>query len=165
MATSLTRNTTSGAHDTSWVEGLAVERMDAEMIRCGVMIMGKGTYESFGADLPLGKALLIVMTHDQRLLTKKQDGLIFTDKNPKDVLTMIQEMGYQDALLAGGETLNSAFLKEKLISEMRIIMEPLVIGHGKSLFNIDGVLQEATLTNVEKLDKGVVELTYQLIDN
>lgn len=43
------------------------------------MIMGKATHESFGDDLPLGKALLAVMTHDTDLLAKNQDSLIFTE--------------------------------------------------------------------------------------
>lgn len=163
MTTSLTGKTTSGNDDTSWVEASDIERMDAEMIRCGVMIMGKSTYESFGDDLPLGKTLLVVMTHDKTLLEKQQKGLIFTDVNPSNVLRMVEEKGYQRALLAGGEKLNSAFLKEQLIDEIRIIVKPFVIGQGKSLFDAEGIMQRVKLINLEKLASGAIELTYQLI--
>lgn len=89
MATSITGKITSDKDDTSWVQETDVERMDAEMTRCGVMVMGKATYESFGDDLPIGKALLVVMTHNKDLLAKKQDGLIFTDSSPKELLTIL----------------------------------------------------------------------------
>lgn len=79
------------------------------------------------------------------------------------VLHLVSEMGYQSALLAGGEKLNSAFLKEKLINEICIIVKPFVIGYGKSLFNIDGIIQKATLSHVEKLEDNTLELTYQII--
>lgn len=162
MATSITGKTTSGSDDTAWVEEIDIKRMDAEMTRCGVMVMGKATYESFGDDLPLGKALLVVMTHDKDLLAKNQDGLIFTDSSPKEVLNMLESKGYQEVMLAGGESLNSAFLSDNLVDEIRVIVKPIVIGQGKSLFNapkdVDLKLLDHTL-----LDNSSIELSYEVL--
>lgn len=162
MATSMTGKITSGADDTSWVELSDIERMDTLMIECGVMIMGKGTYESFGDDLPIGKALLVVMTHDQNLLTKNRDGLIFTSSSLKDVLILLEQKGYQKIMLAGGENLNSAFLQERLINEIRVIIKPLVIGQGKSLFNIPKDLQLKLISSMP-LSNNSIELAYEVI--
>lgn len=162
MATSITGKVTSGTVNTSWVESSDVERMDAEMIDCGAMIMGKGTYESFGDDLPVGKALLVVMTHDNGLLGKSKEGLIFTDKNPKEVLKMLETRGFKKVLLAGGESLNSSFLKENLINEIRIIVKPLIIGQGKSLFNAKDFEKQVKLKNITKLADNSIELAYEV---
>lgn len=161
MATSITGKTTSGKGDTSWVQDSDIERMDAEMTRCGVIIMGKTTYESFGEDLPIGKALLVVMTHDKDLLDKNQEGLIITDSTPKEVLNMLKGKGYQEVMLAGGENLNSSFLNENLVNEIRIIVKPLVIGQGKSLFNVSKNVNLKLLSNTP-LANNSIELAYEV---
>ena len=162
MATSLTGKITSGENDTSWVEESDVERMDTEMVKCGVMVMGRTTYDSFGGDLPLGKALLVVMTHDKDLLSQSDDKLIFTDSTPKEILNMLEAKGYTSVLLAGGENLNSSFLKTNLIDEIRVIVKPLIIGNGKSLFNLPNYTQKLTFTTSTLLPDGVVELAYKV---
>lgn len=161
MATSITGKTTSGNDDTSWVQESDVERMDAVMTRCGAMVMGKSTYDSFGDDLPLGKALLVVMTHDKDLLAKKQDGLIFTDSSPKETLNMLEGKGFQEVMLAGGESLNSTFLTENLVNEIKIIVKPLVIGQGKSLFDVPKNMSLKLLSNTT-LKNGSIELVYEV---
>jgi dihydrofolate reductase len=162
MATSITGKTTSGNDDTSWVQETDVERFDTEMTRCGAMVMGKTTYESFGDDLPLGKALLVVMTHDKDLLARNQEGLLFTDSSPKEVLNMLEDKGYQEVMLAGGESLNSAFLSENLVDEIRVIIKPIIIGQGKSLFNVSKDVNLKLLNNT-LLDNGSIELSYELL--
>lgn len=162
MATCITGKITSGSDDTSWVELSDVERMDTLMTECGVMIMGKGTYESFGDDLPIGKALLVVMTHSQDLLSKNQDGLIYTAASPKEVLTMLEEKGFRNVMIAGGENLNSAFMQESLINEIRIIIKPLVIGQGKSLINTPNDLK-LKLISCTPLKNDSIELAYEVI--
>lgn len=161
MTTSLDGKTTRGEDDTSWVEEAEIARFDAEMIRCGVMIMGRKTYESFGDDLPVGKALLVVMTHDLALLDTHLEGVIFTDDLPVDVLEMLKTKGYIKAMLTGGEDLNSSFLKDGLIDEVRVILKPLVIGEGKSLFR-GSHFRKAELVKNEQLPTGAIELTYRL---
>lgn len=161
MATSITGKITSGTDDTSWVEPSDIERMDTLMTECGVMIMGKGTYESFGDDLPIDKALLVVMTHDQNLLAKNRDGLIFTSSSPKDVLSLLKQKGFKKIMLAGGENLNSAFLQDNLINEIRVIIKPLLIGQGKSLFNTPKDLQLKLISSMP-LDNNSIELAYEV---
>lgn len=162
MATSISGKTTSGKDNTDWVEEADIERLWSEITRCGVMIMGKSTYDSFGDDLPLGKALLVVMTHDKDLLAKKQEGLIFTNSSPKEVLNMLKGKGYQEVMLAGGESLNSTFLNDNLVDEIRIIVKPIAIGQGKSLFNAPKDINLKLLDNT-LLNNGSIELNYEII--
>lgn len=163
MATSMTGKITAGEDDTSWVESVDVERMDSAMVDCGVMIMGKNTYESFGDELPIGKALLVVMTQSKELLNKNEEGIVFTNNKPAEVLKMLKGKGFKSVLLAGGEKLNSSFLKENLIDEIRIIIKPILIGHGKSLFNVLDINKKLKLNKSTKLINDTLELTYTVL--
>jgi len=135
MAVSIDGKTTGKDDDVSWVTDSDVERMDDFMMQCGVMVMGSKTYESFGEDLPNDKALQVVLTKQDKLLKKKINNVIFTDKEPKEVLSMLEEMGFKQAVLAGGEKLNTSFLGSNLIDEIRLICKPIILGEGKSLFS------------------------------
>jgi len=161
MATSVTSKTTSGNNDTSWVEEPDVVRLYAEMNRCGAMIMGKETYESYEGDLPQGNAILVIMTHSQDLLIQQHNRLIFTNATPREVLNMLEEKGFREVMLAGGESLNSAFLSDNLVDEIKVIVKPLVIGRGKSLFNTSKNVNLTLLSNTS-LENGSVELVYEV---
>ena len=51
--------------------------------------------------MQLGDILTVVLTHDAALLKKQLPHTIFADKSPKDVLAMLVEKGYKEALLCG----------------------------------------------------------------
>lgn len=61
----------------------------------------------------------------------------FTDKDPLEALRMLRGRGISRVLLAGGSTLNAAFLRQRLITECIITIEPIILGQGKPLFNGD----------------------------
>lgn len=133
--------------------------------KVGNAIIGKNTYDYIQSKGYQQKNILtVVLTHDAVLLTKKSPHSIFTDKPPKDVLIMLEEKGFKEALVAGGGILNSAFLKEGLIDEMYIDIEPLILGRGIPLF-ADGdfeahlqLLDVKTLTNNQ-----TIQLHYEVI--
>jgi len=160
MACSIDGKTTYENDDTNWVESDDIERMDKLMIDCGVMIMGRNTYESFGDELPNDKALQVVLTNNSELLSRKIENVIFTNDNPKMIIENLIKKGFDKSILAGGAETNTAFLKENLIDEIRLIIKPLVIGKGKPLFNEIGEIKNFELVNVETLTNGSLELIY-----
>lgn len=161
MAISIDGKTTAGTDDVSWVETSDIDRMDTCMEQCGVMVMGRGTYESFGDDLPTEKAWQVVVTNQQVLLTQSSKNVTFTNQSPEEVLKMIEDKGFSEVLLAGGEELNTTFLNKKLIDEIRLIVKPIVIGQGKSLFKqLDG-LHRFELVGLTKLENGSTEMKYK----
>lgn len=141
MAVSLDGKTAGDNGDTSWVSDEDVKPMDELMVDCGVMIMGSKTYDSFGDELPNEQALQVVMTTRADLLNQKQDNVIFTDKKPAEVLAMLEEKGFEKVMLAGGEELNSSFLKDGLLDEVWVIQKPLILGVGKSLFETNAKME------------------------
>ncbi len=124
----------------------------------GVIIMGENTFKTFPKPLP--DRLNVVFSHQEHLT--KIEGVKWVKGEPQKVLEEIAELGYQSALLGGGTGLNSLFLKNKLINEIILTVEPKIFGSGLSLFNED-FEADLKLLAVEKLNENTVMLKYQVI--
>jgi len=163
MSVSIDGKTTQQRDNVDWVAYDDIKRMDALMKECGIMLMGRATYESFGDELPNEHALMVVMTTDQSLLDKTQKNVLFTNDSPKNVLQIIEQKGYSNVVLAGGNVLNASFLRENLVDELRLIIQPIVIGTGKPLFESSKEVKSFELVDVQNLNGGVLEVRYRKI--
>ncbi|MBI5151850.1 MAG: dihydrofolate reductase [Candidatus Pacebacteria bacterium] len=151
--------------DTSWTSKEDWDGFRAICRKVGNAVIGRRTYEMVIKEgMQLSDILTVVMTHDPRLLAKHSPDTIFTDKSPKDVIAILKEKGFKEALVCGGGILNSSFLKEGIIDEIYIDIEPLILGRGIPLF-ADGdfqprlkLLEVKTLTN-----RQTVQLHYKVI--
>jgi dihydrofolate reductase len=126
----------------------------------GVFMVGENTFKTFPGPLP-GR-LNVVFSRDRKLL--QEDNLKYVQGNPKEVLKELEERGYKKVLLCGGANLNSLFLKNKLIDEMIITIEPKIFGSGLSLFSseFDADLE---LKNIEKINDNALNIRYKVIYN
>lgn len=154
LATSINGHITVGDGGTDWVTSQTINDFDKLNNECGVVVMGKTTHESFGSDFPQKDCLNIVMTADKELLNKQIDGALFTDKSPKEVIQIAEEKGFTKIFLVGGMKTNTSFLKDNLIDEIWINIHPLIIGHGKYLFD---ELQDIATIDLELLESKKVE--------
>lgn len=149
LATSVNGHTTVSKDGTDWVTPQTIESFDSLNKECGAIVMGKTTYESFGSDFPQKNCLNIVMTNDPELLEKQVEGVLFTNKNPNEVIEVAEEKGFKKLFLIGGMKTNSSFLKDNLIDEVWINIHPIIIGHGKYLFD---ELQDISTIDLELLE-------------
>jgi dihydrofolate reductase len=78
------------------------------------------------------------------------------------VQKMKQEPG-GDMVIFGGAALAAHFVKNNLIDEYRIKLEPVVLGKGKSLFRDVTERVKLNLIKSKAFDSGVVGLYYQVI--
>ena len=165
LATSINGHITIGKNGTDWVTSQTIEDFDKLNKECGVVVMGKTTYESFDSGFPQKDCLNIVMTTDKELLNKQIDGALFIDKSPEEVIQIAEEKGFTKLFLVGGTKTNASFLKDNLIDEIWINIHPIVIGHGKYLFDelpdISTVGLE--LLESEKFEGGQMLLKYKII--
>ena len=81
--------------------------------------------------------------------------------SPQHALDLVKHLGFKQALLVGGATLNSAFLKEKLIDEIVLNIEPYLLGKGIKTFE-GNFESELKLLDLKKLKSGIVQLEYQV---
>ncbi len=130
----------------------------------GNIIMGKNTFLETTRQgyFPFPEALNVVMT-SQDTKNKWGDKVIFTNKSPKEVLGILEEKGFTTVFLAGGGALNSSFIKEKLIDEIFIDIEPLVFGRGIKIFAESDFESELKLLGIKKLNDDTVQLHYKVL--
>ena len=124
----------------------------------GVIMMGENTFNTFPKPLP-GR-LNVVFTKQEN--PEEINEVKWVSGEPEKVLEELEILGYKSALLGGGATLNSLFLKNKLINEIILTVEPKIFGSGLSLFNED-IDADLELITMEKLNENTIMLKYKVI--
>lgn len=149
--------------DSEWTSEEDLQGFYEHSKKAGNIIMGRNTYESASkyGYFPFPDAINVVMTH-QPLENRWGEKVIFTDKSPKEVLQILEEKGFKEAFLAGGGYLNSSFMKEGLIDEIYLDIEPLVFGKGIQVFSPEDFEYELELLEINKLNKNTVQVHYKV---
>lgn len=149
--------------DSEWTSEEDLKGFYEHSKSAGNIIMGKNTFHSASdyGYFPFPDAVNVIMTH-QLLENKWGDKVIVTDKSPKEVLQMLEERGFKEAFLAGGGHLNSSFMKEGLIDELYLDVEPIVFGKGIKLFADEDFEVNFEFLEVNKLNENTVQLHYKV---
>jgi len=121
----------------------------------GVVLMGKNTFDTFSKPLP--DRLNVVFTEEDKA---GMEGVMWVKGDIKEVIKRLEEK-YDTAILGGGSYLNSLFLKEKLINEMMITIEPKLFGSGLTLFT-DEYDIDLELIDIKKLNNNTINLHYKV---
>jgi dihydrofolate reductase len=130
--------------------------------RIGTTIMGKNTYNEilgFGVEWPYrGMDSYIATTNKELQATMPETYII--SSNISDHINKLKGQSQKDIWLIGGGQLITYFLNNDLLDRMILSLIPTIIGEGISLFpdNPKEIIWE--LSNVEKFETGVVNLTY-----
>lgn len=144
-------------HFPDWT-GKADKRMFKGLTeQAGVVIMGSTTYQTIGKPLP--NRLNVVMTRRPGDYQERSN-LVFTADPADQVLAALALKGYHTAVLAGGSTINSLFLRMRLINEMILTISPVIFGRGMSLFS-DPADVRLELISSSMLDHHSVMLHYR----
>jgi dihydrofolate reductase len=82
----------------------------------------------------------------------------------KDEITKLKNLDDGDIIVYGGASFDSSLIKEKLIDEFYLFVNPIVIGNGKTIFkNLE--IQKLTLIESKVFDCGLVLLHYEVKKN
>jgi dihydrofolate reductase len=71
-------------------------------------------------------------------------------------------MGYSEAVLAGGATINNLWANSGLIDEMVITVCPMIFGQGLSLFSSE-MNMNLTLLEVKRIGEQSVWMHYKVV--
>ncbi len=131
------------------------------------IIMGRKTYEAAKNMIKhrSGK-LRIVLTGNPKPFNHLSipGQLEFTNKPSKKLIKRLEDMGYANALLVGGATVNTLFLKENLVDELWLTLEPKILGNGNGLVGESELDVNLQLLGFEKLNNsGTLLLKYKII--
>ncbi|RJO61450.1 dihydrofolate reductase [candidate division WS5 bacterium] len=150
-------------HPVSWSSKEDKEFFLNETKEAGVVIYGRNTLETLKKPLP-GR-LNIVLTYepekDSKLFTF--DNLEFTKDSPGEILESLKRRGYNKAIIGGGSMVNSLFLKNKLVNELIVTVEPKIFGKGMTIFNGPDCSLDAELKEVKKINNNSLILRYKLL--
>jgi dihydrofolate reductase len=90
-----------------------------------------------------------------------------TTRIPGDeAVPRIQELRQQDGgnlLVMGSPTLARTLLRENLVDELRLLLMPVLLGGGKSIFPDDGALRTLELVSTTTSGTGVHVATYRTV--
>ena len=148
-------------------EGDGVERYKSDLLTFDTVLMGRKTYEA-GLKLGLqpGKKAYPGMKHyifsSALQLENPEEGVYVRNLDQKTI-SAIKSASTKDIYLCGGGELAGWFLQHGLIDEVRLKVNPIILGKGIKLFNGLNHTKLLHLTTHEFFDEGMMLLSYDVI--
>lgn len=75
----------------------------------------------------------------------------------------LEHEGIKQVCISGGGGLNSSFMKENLIDEMYLDVEPTMLGKGIKVFADSNFERKLRLIQIKRLSKDEVQLHYKIL--
>jgi len=129
----------------------------------GTTIQGRSSYDqviSWDIDFPYAGKKNYVFTRSQNL--DDTEHITFVSRDHIDVVKKLKAENGDGIWLIGGGQLNTLFLNERLIDELRVFIMPIVLDGGIELFESLPKETALTLKESKAYPTGVVELRYSL---
>lgn len=151
-------------HPSDWTSPEDKRFMRSLLNKCDVIIVGNNTYKI--AKKPLTKRNCIVFSRSEGRINRKSGNLMYINPAKVDVKRLINKLGYKKIALLGGAQTYAYCLKNNLLDEIYLTIEPIVFGEGINLFTNDiAVEAKFKLVSIKKLNKrGSLLLKYQKVD-
>ena len=112
------------------------------------------------------KKLRIILTRrPEKYNSQTVEGqLEFSGETPRQLVKRLTSIGYKEILLVGGSIINGLFLKQNLVDELYLTIEPKLFGSGKNIIEGQLLNKSLRLISVKKLNKvGTLLLKYKII--
>ncbi len=132
-----------------------------------LIVMGRATYDASQSIIKIekGKLRIVLTRSPKKYLNQTIKGqLEFTDESSEELVKRLSLLGYKKMLLVGGGNINGLFLKQNLIDELYLTIEPKIFGNGKSIVEGQLLNTKLQLVSIKKLNKtGTLLLRYVVI--
>lgn len=132
-----------------------------------LIITGSST---FNAD-PLKHSadrLILIMTHRPRDYTKYEvpGQLEFTDESPAELVSRLEKEGYKQIFVVGGPHIATSFLKDGLVDEIWLTIEPRIFGTGGNFVTEEKLDIKLQLISCNKVNaNGTLITKYAVLRN
>lgn len=130
-----------------------------------VILMGRATFDSYPVKA-VKKHVFMVMTKEPGKYSglDAPGQLEFTNSQPSELVERFEKEGEEKMLILGGPHIATLFLKENLIDEIWLTIEPRIFGTGGN-FAIDENLDiELKLLSCNQVnEKGTLVTKYQIV--
>ena len=131
--------------------------------KCSGIIVGRKTYQivqrwkNYNFDNIDAKKIIVSRNSKLKLSVDK----IYAS-SPQEALTLAEKMGIKVVLLAGGGELNFSFLKNNLIDEIIVNINPFLLGRGIKIFSEYEFEKKLKLIAVKNFSSDIIQLHYKL---
>ena len=146
------------------LQGEGVEKYKSDLANFGTVIMGRKTYEfGFQYGLKPGQPAYPHMEHFIFSETLKIDNLsesVKIEKLSVDRVNEIRQHAKTDIYLCGGGQFAGWLLDHGLIDQLKVKLNPIVLGSGVPLFGSSTTDQGWDLVETETYSDGLLILTY-----
>jgi dihydrofolate reductase len=130
-----------------------------------LIVMGSSTYLAHRVK-PSANHHFVVMTSDPAKYKEfaMPGQLEFSDESPSQLTSRFEEQGYKQMLLVGGPHVATSFLKEQLVDELWLTIEPRIFGKGGNFVIEDDLDIDLALLSCEKVnERGTLITKYALL--
>ena len=148
-----------GQVSTAWTSGADKKFFKEKTTELKVMVVGRKTFATIGRPL-LGRRM-IVLTHSLEG-RETVDGVEYSTETPTELVRRLEKEGNEALAVAGGSSIYSQFLKDKLVHEVYLTVEPVLFGCGVTLAPTSGVVKLKLLA-ADKLGDSSILLHYEVI--
>ncbi len=125
-----------------------------------LIVMGSGTFNA-GNIKPAPGTRVVVITQNPGKYEKLriQGYQEFTAESPRQLTLRLQNEGYERMLLVGGPHIAASFLREKLVNELWLTIEPKIFGTGKNIISGEKLDINLELKSLERVNKSGTLIT------
>jgi dihydrofolate reductase len=125
-----------------------------------LIVMGSNTYR-LNVITPSSSRLILVMTGSPESYRSGEIAgqLEFTDKSPSELVELYRKTTVDRMTVVGGPLVASSFLREKLIDELWLTIEPQLFGRGLNLIADDDLRVRLHLKEVIRVNEAGTLIT------
>ncbi|HEY2354752.1 MAG TPA: dihydrofolate reductase family protein [Gaiellaceae bacterium] len=138
---------------------------------CGGFILGRWTYELFAGFWPTAHEMAPAFAGPMNAKPKyvasttlsgplEWENSTLLDAPVSDSIRALKEQNGGDLLVIGSTVLVQSVLAEGLVDELRLMIDPVLVGGGKRLFSDDGALRPLRLVDHVVTEAGTIIATY-----
>ena len=145
-------------------------RSDQEYFRniwssSSLIVMGSKTFILDPIKPSPARLLIVITSRPHEFSQFNVPGQIeFTDEKPTEIVSRLEKKGIGQMLIVGGPHLAASFLREKLIDELWLTIEPKIFGEGNDLVSGEKLDISLKLISCEKVnDEGTLITKYAVL--
>ncbi|MDE1856905.1 MAG: dihydrofolate reductase [Candidatus Micrarchaeota archaeon] len=147
--------------DTGWISRKEWDSYSAIARKAGNIVVGRRTYSILTKqpefkELKGVKLVAVSKKHSLRMVDRDHSIAV----SPKAALRLLK--GFSKVVVAGGGILNKSFMKENLIDEVYLDVEPIILGKGIKLFSDADFSAKLELVGTRKISDNEIQLHYRV---
>lgn len=146
--------------DKSW------DNFVAKAKETGNLVTGRKTYDKMNGPEGIPKELegvkIVVLSRSADSSASNKD-ILFV-KSPREALDTLKDNRFEEVLVGGGGEINGAFIRDKLVDEILVDVEPSIVGTGVNMFGTSGAEAKLELLSTEKFSENELTLRYRVVN-